>query len=823
MIVVDCSECGSKIEVSDDDARSPSKCQKCQVAASVPGLVTKTDNHRDAGIHRDIESPPAAQHRLTKQDNQQVLSAVDRSAPLDSKTTSNDEVASTLNSESPEISAKILQALEGHIQPVKVTLAYRLAIAVVAALMVLLPIIYLMFIGLVGYGVYWHLVNNIVMFQANVRGRAVLMVALAYAAPAIIGIAMIAFMLKPLFARRQPRGNDPQTVLRGDEPLLFEFVDRLCDAVGSPHPKSILLDDSVNAAAALTSSVWNPFRHDLMLVIGLPLVAGLNLREFAGVLAHEFGHFSQGAGMRLGRIIDSVNHWFAFVVYQRDEWDQTLEQWSKEADLQYGWVIYAVRGGVWLTRKILHGLMLVGHAMSRRLSREMEFDADRHNARLSGSDSFEKTTYQLPVLANAWQLAISDLSDSYRERRLVDDFFSLVSYRAENFPEDVRQKMNDEQMKIKTGWFDTHPSDADRIASVKRENSKGMLRIEAPASVLFHDFSATCRAETKKFYQRQLGDDVPGSNLVPLDALVARQKAAEEEDKAVNRVLAGLYHFFCTIPLPDVLVPTNKSVSDLLAEIKTVKEKIDGHREAHTAAIDRITNNFGLLQEAALAESLLKARMTIEPKVFSKPMTDRSQVSAIREAAFEEKRGVYESLKPILCDLADRIRLPLQLLSIPSVTETISNASQFWEESQLLIAKDAELRGCRDDLLSAYDGRQLIRNLFMQLQMGGSQETLIPCLLRASEEGTVTLNALREKLQTVEYPFDHVEKGLAVSKYLIEEIPQKENPLAVEARLSYAADQGLLLSSRIIGRLCVIVETVESALGLPSGPPPTGV
>jgi Zn-dependent protease with chaperone function len=36
----------------------------------------------------------------------------------------------------------------------------------------------------------------------------------------------------------------------------------------------------------------------LVLVIGLPLAAGMSMRQVAGVLAHEFGHFAQGAGMR---------------------------------------------------------------------------------------------------------------------------------------------------------------------------------------------------------------------------------------------------------------------------------------------------------------------------------------------------------------------------------------------------------------------------------------------------------------------------------------------------------------------------------------------
>ena len=69
-----------------------------------------------------------------------------------------------------------------------------------------------------------------------------------------------------------------------------------------------------------------------MLTIGLPLVAGLSAREFGGVLAHEFGHFAQGGGMRLTAVVRGVNAWFGRVVYERDEWDETLERWSSRTD-----------------------------------------------------------------------------------------------------------------------------------------------------------------------------------------------------------------------------------------------------------------------------------------------------------------------------------------------------------------------------------------------------------------------------------------------------------------------------------------------------------
>src|SRR4030095_4274354 len=100
------------------------------------------------------------------------------------------------------------------------------------------------------------------------------------------------------------------------------------------------------------------------LTIGLPLVTGLDMRQFCGVLAHEFGHFAQGAGMRLTYIIRYINFWFARVVYERDEWDVRLDQAAKESDFRIGIVLQTARGCVWLTRRILWALMHAGHAIS---------------------------------------------------------------------------------------------------------------------------------------------------------------------------------------------------------------------------------------------------------------------------------------------------------------------------------------------------------------------------------------------------------------------------------------------------------------------------
>ena len=252
---------------------------------------------------------------------------------------------------------------ERDITPVKAAVGYRLGILLVAVVMVILPVLYVAIIGLIGWAVYYHAVHDVGII-GMAKGRAAAYTFMAYLAPIVVGVTVILFMLKPLVswpAKRSLR----KPLLRQDEPLLFDFVDRICQAVGAPRPRQIEIDEQVNASAGFRRGVLSMLGHDLVLTIGVPLVAGLNMRQFAGVLAHEFGHFARAAGMRLTYVIRSISGWFTRVVYERDRWDEWLVQMSRGADPRYGILIWLARGGVWLTRRILWCLMMIGHSVTR--------------------------------------------------------------------------------------------------------------------------------------------------------------------------------------------------------------------------------------------------------------------------------------------------------------------------------------------------------------------------------------------------------------------------------------------------------------------------
>ena len=63
--------------------------------------------------------------------------------------------------------------------------------------------------------------------------------------------------------------------------------------------------------------------------------------------------------------------------------------------------------------------MVAGHGVSCLMLRQMEFDADRYEARVAGSDTFVQTCQALGLLQVASQAAMNELQMSWREPEAV--------------------------------------------------------------------------------------------------------------------------------------------------------------------------------------------------------------------------------------------------------------------------------------------------------------------------------------------------------------------------------------------------------------------
>ncbi|MGA2855102.1 MAG: M48 family metallopeptidase, partial [Verrucomicrobiota bacterium] len=173
----------------------------------------------------------------------------------------------------------------------RVSIFYQLALILVAVFMICLPIIYVGFVASTICGVYWYAVHAKVLFSGFAGGVYVFIFKLvAYFGPLFGGIVAVLFMFKPLFAS-PPKRPEALVLNPALEPKLFQFVAHLSDLLSAPMPKRIDLNCEQNASAGFRRGWLSLFGNDLVLTIGLPLVIGMDTRQFAAVVAHEFGHF----------------------------------------------------------------------------------------------------------------------------------------------------------------------------------------------------------------------------------------------------------------------------------------------------------------------------------------------------------------------------------------------------------------------------------------------------------------------------------------------------------------------------------------------------
>jgi Zn-dependent protease with chaperone function len=400
---------------------------------------------------------------------------------------------------------------------------YQLGLGMVTGAMVILPCIYVALTALAAYGVYHfatHYFASIWDWPIGMSKVAFLLKVICSVTPLLVGGAVAFFMVKPLFARAAARMH-PLALNPEVEPRVYHLVHGVCNAVGAPAPRRIELNCDLNASAHFDRGLRGLLGNDLILTLGMPLIAGLSEREVAGVIAHEFGHFRQGAGMRLSYLIRRVNGWFARVIYERDGWDETIETWAEADEWWIAFMVGCARFGVWVSRSVLRILMLAGHGISAFLLREMEYDADKIEALVAGSAAFERTMLKLATLSAVLDEIHHEMRRVWRTHlQLPDNLPVLVEYRAARLPEEQREKVENSVGLTRTGIFDTHPSTADRVRRARRLAEAGLEISDEPARRLFENFESISRLVTLAHYEDDLNVPTTGDFLIPLEQLI---------------------------------------------------------------------------------------------------------------------------------------------------------------------------------------------------------------------------------------------------------------------------------------------------------------
>jgi Zn-dependent protease with chaperone function len=336
-----------------------------------------------------------------------------------------------------------------------------------------------------------------------------------------MAVTLFIFLIKFLFKSQAMGTEDMVEITEKEQPQLFAFLRKLSKEVGAPFPKKVYVNHEINAKVFYQNpilSLFFPVKKNLL--IGLGLVNSLNLSEFKAVLAHEFGHFSQGS-MRLGSYVYVSNRIIADMVFSRDRWDQFLDEW-RSSDLRLAIFAWALTPFVYLVRQLMILMYRGLNALQSALSRQMEFHADRVAVSATGSDAILFALYKLGPASQAFQLAFQQLQTATEADLYSNNLFyhqqemkaylleKEKEYKAQSFasiehPEDRAKaylfKASDE---MGQGMYASHPSNYARELNAKKEYVEGP-EDDRPAWILFQNETALAQKVTQKIWETNFG------------------------------------------------------------------------------------------------------------------------------------------------------------------------------------------------------------------------------------------------------------------------------------------------------------------------------
>ncbi|MZD05367.1 M48 family metalloprotease [Streptomyces sp. SID5785] len=318
-------------------------------------------------------------------------------------------------------------------------------------------------------------------------------------------------ILRGMFAVRSPRFEPPADGLRVEEhqePRLWAAVRRLAEQAGTRGPDEIYLVPHVNAAVYEQVRLLGLFPGRRVLLLGAPLLTGLDEAQLTGVLAHEFGHYAH-ADPRLGAIdrrgFERISLTVGTLMGASDarRADELRRSEAKQAArLAKGKSVRQVGAGSagisfrLAARPFLwYGSFYV--RVMRGSMRRQEYAADLAAARIAGRDATASALREIPVLDAAFDLYMSAYATLGVRAGLLPPqgevyggLGRLLDARSGEL-DALRAELPDEQ----PSGYDTHPPIAERVARIEQLPDDGRGRHAAgPALGLLVDPAAAFTA-----------------------------------------------------------------------------------------------------------------------------------------------------------------------------------------------------------------------------------------------------------------------------------------------------------------------------------------
>jgi hypothetical protein len=429
----------------------------------------------------------------------------------------------------------------------------------------------------------------------------------------------------------------------------------------------------------------------------------------------------------------------------------------------------------------------------------------------------------LLVLNVGWQGAQADLSDFYHEGRLVDNLPRLILVNIEQFPPELCQKLDAIINESKTGLFDDHPADSERIASARAEQTPGVFHSDLPATVLFQDFDTCAKNVSWDLYCEVLGPEVKPSSLHPIDSLLARQTKEKVSLEAQNRFFLGAFNFLRPLRLPSTWLaepPQPARVQKTLADARSLMlRRIESYRQSLTAYDDADTRAL----EARQARAVFSAGLWPKAGQLKTSFGSRGEAENHRDRAIRELSRYSTQMESFEDAAGERLIAALTLLFDRGVASRIVDSSELQRECQALMPVVTVVINSTATLLELRNMNAALGLLIESLEGNENNQTLIGEIVDLMKRIQPHLSSIRSDCNRLIYPFDHADGQISVGRYVLPHVPESEDLGGIFNGTGHLLTSLGNLYNRSVGRLCTIAEMVEADLGfepLEAAPPP---
>lgn len=454
----------------------------------------------------------------------------------------------------------------------------------------------------------------------------------------------------------------------------------------------------------------------------------------------------------------------------------------------------------------------------------MEFDADRHEARLAGCTVFEATSRRMRGLSIANFVAMNDLQHFSTEGRLVDDLPRYIAASIDQVTPELKKALAKAEREQTTQLFDTHPADNDRIRNARAEKTDGVMKLPETAerlrgAVLFRDIDRISRAATLDLYREMFNKKINAEKLASVDDLIERRNAEKEAAKSLLR--------YFQVEMPEFYpFPLSEQALEVPTDLKATAKRVKASRTEMMAALPKYrdtTEHFEFAEQAVVesttALTVLDADLSLDYAEFRMQHPTRE----FAEFRLENAQTAVENLAAMMIDFETvagaRLTAALQILIHPEACKQVENGEKLREEMLRLIPTARQVSSLIGKLPSLRTNCMAMMTLISKLDGQVSQRTA-EAIYERIERLHKQLTTLFKLLGDSPYPFDHSDESTTLRDFVLFDVPPMDELDAMVYMAQSSFERLISVQMRLFARLAQAAEAVETTLGMPLLPEP---